>query len=215
VIPEIKRQSPSRGVLNARLSAAEQARAFEAGGAAAISVLTEPDFFSGSVEDLTDAAGASGLPLLKKDFHIDTAQFPEARARFASAVLLIARALEPDRLKLLMRAAGDAQLETVVEVRTEHELQLAIDAGAAIIGVNSRDLETLEVDEAVPRRLMPLIPRETIGIWESGVRTADDVRRAAECGADAVLVGSALSEAADPAALVRALGSIRRQERNG
>ena len=215
VIAEIKRQSPSKGVLNAKLSAAAQAQAFEDGGAAAISVLTEPSFFSGSVQDLVDAAGASSLPLLKKDFHIDEAQLSEAREHHASAVLLIARALEPARLRSLQRAARDAGLETVIEVRSEAELELAIDAGAEIIGVNSRDLETLEVDEAVPKRLMPLIPSRIIGIWESGVRTSADVSRAADCGADAVLVGSALSQAQDPAALVRELGSIPRQGRNG
>lgn len=207
--------SPSKGVLNASISAKDQARAFEAGGAAAISVLTEPSFFGGSVEDLVDAADASSLPLLKKDFHIGASQLLEARDARASAVLLIARALEPDDLRSLMRSAGDVGLETLVEVRTEQELELAVAAGAAMIGVNSRDLETLEVDEAVPQRLMPLIPSSIIGIWESGVRTSADVRRAAECGADAVLVGSALSQAADPAALIRELASIPRKGRNG
>lgn len=201
--------------MNASLSAKDQARAFEAGGAAAISVLTEPSFFSGSIADLVDAADASSVPLLKKDFHIDPAQFVEARVAGASGVLLIARALEPDRLRSMMRAAADAGLETVVEVRTEQELELAVDAGATMIGVNSRDLETLEVDDGVPRRLMPLIPSSIIGIWESGVHTSEDVRMAAECGADAVLVGSALSRAADPAALVRELASIPRKGRNG
>jgi indole-3-glycerol phosphate synthase len=215
VIAEIKRRSPSKGILNARLSAADQARAFEAGGAAAISVLTEPDFFDGTLQDLVDAARASSIPLLRKDFHISQGQLPEARDAGASAVLLIARALEPAHLRQLMQAARAAQLECVVEVRNEDELALAVDAGAEMIGVNSRDLETLEVDERVPRRLMPMVPRGTIGIWESGVRTRDDVQRAADCGADAVLVGSALSAAPDPAALVRALASIPRKARNG
>ena len=215
VIAEIKRRSPSKGVLNATLSAEAQARAFETGGASAISVLTEPSYFSGSLQDLVDAAAATRVPLLKKDFHIDESQLEEARAASASAVLLIARALEPARLKALAQAARSLRLEPVVEVRTEQELELAIEVGAGIIGVNSRDLETLVVDESVPRRLMPLLPPDVIGIWESGVRTADDVRRAAECGADAVLVGSALSEAQDPAALVRTLASIQRLGRNG
>ncbi len=215
VIAEIKRRSPSKGVLNANISARDQARTFESGGAAAISVLTEPSFFNGSVQDLVDAADASSVPLLKKDFHIDPSQLVDARAARASAVLLIARALEPAHLRSLMRSARDTGLETVVEVRTEQELELAVDAGAAIIGVNSRNLETLEVDEGVPRRLMPLIPSTIIGIWESGVRTSADVRTAADCGADAVLVGSALSQAADPAALVRELAAIPRKGRNG
>lgn len=215
VIAEIKRKSPSRGVLNPGISAADQARAFEQGGAAAISVLTEPNHFDGTLQDLSDAAAAVRLPLLRKDFHIDVAQLAEARHSQASAVLLIARALPPDHLRRMMRAADMLRLETVVEVRTEQELELALDAGASIIGVNSRDLETLEVDERVPRRLMPLIPSGIVGIWESGVRTPDDVAKAADCGADAVLVGSALSAAADPAALVASLASIPKKGRNG
>lgn len=215
VVAEIKRKSPSKGVLNAGITAASQATAFQAGGAAAISVLTEPNHFSGSLRDMTDAAATVRLPLLRKDFHIDIAQLSEARAHAASAVLLIARALAPDHLRRMMRAAETLQLETVVEVRTEQELELAVDAGASIIGVNSRDLETLEVDERVPERLMPRIPAGIIGIWESGVRTKEHVARAADCGADAVLVGSALSAAADPAALVRTLASIPRKGRNG
>ena len=215
VIAEIKRRSPSKGVLNAGLSATEQAKSFAKGGAAAISVLTEPSFFDGSVQDLADAANASGMPVLRKDFHIDPAQLGEARRHRASAVLLIARALEPERLRSMQRAALAVGLETVIEVRSEAELELAIDVGAGIIGVNSRDLETLEIDERVPKRLMPLIPPHIIGIWESGVRSSDDVRLAADCGADAVLVGSALSQARDPAALVRELASIRRKGRNG
>ena len=215
VIAEIKRRSPSKGVLNANISAANQAGAFERGGASAISVLTEPNHFNGSLQDLSDAARAVRLPLLRKDFHIDVAQLADAWAHDASAALLIARALAPDHLRTMMRAAETIGLETVVEVRSEQELELAVDAGAAIIGVNSRNLETLEVDERVPERLMPLIPAGIIGIWESGVRTKDDVARAAECGADAVLVGSALSAVADPASLVRTLASIPRKGRNG
>lgn len=215
VIAEIKRKSPSKGVLNAGISAASQAKAFETGGAAAISVLTEPNHFNGSLRDMTDAAGAVRLPLLRKDFHVDVAQMAEARSHAASAVLLIARALAPDHLRTMMRAAETLQLETVIEVRTEQELDLAVDAGASIIGVNSRDLETLEVDERVPERLMPRIPPGIIGIWESGVRTQEHVMRAADCGADAVLVGSALSAVDDPAALVRTLASIPRKGRNG
>ena len=213
VIAEIKRRSPSKGVLNEAIDAATQARAFEAGGAAAISVLTEPTYFGGSVDDLRDVAAAVGLPLLKKDFHIDARQLSDARDAGASAVLLIARALEPAQLKALVALADQLKLEAVVEVRSEHELQAALDAGARIIGVNSRDLETLEVNERVPRKLMPKLPADVIGIWESGVHTKDDVRRAADCGADAVLVGSALSQASDPESLVRALSRIPRSGR--
>lgn len=214
VIAELKRRSPSKGVLNNALNAGQSVR-FEKGGAAAISVLTEPTFFGGALEDLIAVRGAVRLPLLRKDFHIDGSQLIEARLAQASAVLLIARALPPDELPKLMNAARRLELETLVEVRSEVELERALDAGAEIIGVNSRDLETLEVDERVPKRLMPLIPSHVIGVWESGIHDSADVQRAADRGADAVLVGSALSRASDPEDLVRSLTGIARQERRG
>jgi indole-3-glycerol phosphate synthase len=215
VIAEIKRKSPSRGVLNAGLDAPTQARAFEAGGAVGVSVLTEPHYFGGRIGDIQDVGDAVSLPLLRKDFHIDPIQLSEARDAGASAVLLIVRALDHELLAALLAWSRKLGLEALVEVRTESELETALKVGADMIGVNSRDLETLEVDERVPRRLMPLLPANVVGVWESGVHTRDDVRRAAECGADAVLVGSALSKAPDPAALVRSLASIERQPRRG
>jgi indole-3-glycerol phosphate synthase len=215
VIGEIKRKSPSKGVLKGDLDPAKQSKALERGGAAAISVLTEPTFFSGSLDDLAAVRSAVALPILRKDFHIDPLQLVEARRASASAVLLIARAMDQPQLLKLMDFATRLGLETVVEVRSEHELERAVAANARIIGVNSRDLESLEVDETVPERLVPMIPPEIIGVWESGVHSAEDVRRAASCGADAVLVGSALSRAADPEALVRELASVKRQDRRG
>ncbi|MEK7401734.1 MAG: indole-3-glycerol phosphate synthase TrpC [Gemmatimonadota bacterium] len=215
VIGEIKRQSPSKGVLKGNLDAAKHSAAMERGGAVAISVLTEPAFFAGSLDDLATVRDAVRLPILRKDFHIDPLQLVEARQRAASAVLLIARALPQPQLLKLMEFAKRLGLETIVEVRTAEELERAVAAGSAIIGVNSRNLETLEVDEQVPERLMPLIPHEIIGVWESGVHDVDAVRRAANCGADAVLVGSALSRADDPEALVRELASVKRQARRG
>ena len=188
---------------------------FERGGAAAISVLTEPEFFGGSLDDLRVVRQAVSLPVLKKDFHVHVAQVHEARHAGASAILLIARALSPDELPLMMNAARQLGLETVVEVRSDAELERAVDAGAEIIGVNSRDLETLEVDERVPERLIPLVPSQIIAVWESGVREARDVGRAADAGADAVLVGSALSKAKDPAQLVRELSNVPRKPRAG
>ena len=211
IIAEIKRRSPSKGQLNSALDAAAQAKAFERGGASAISVLTEPTHFGGSIEDLRAAGRASRLPLLRKDFHISAVQLQEASG-LAAAVLLIARALPQDELELLMRTTD---LEKVVEVRSEEELERALMAGAEIIGVNSRDLETLEVDERVPLRLMPIIPKDVLAVWESGVQSRDDVQRAADCGADAVLVGSALSRSSDPEALVRSLTGVARQPRHG
>lgn len=215
VIAELKRRSPSKGTLNDGLDPARQASAFVKGGAAAVSVLTEPTFFGGSLDDLITIRGTVKVPVLRKDFHIDPLQLVEARGVSATAVLLIARALEQAQLVKLMEFAGRLGLETVVEVRDEAELERALDAGAAIVGVNSRNLETLEVDETVPERLMPQLPAGVIGIWESGVHDVDAVRRAAAAGADAVLVGSALSKATDPAGLVRELGSVPREPRRG
>jgi indole-3-glycerol phosphate synthase len=214
IIAEIKRRSPSKGVLSASLDAAAQAATFERGGAAAISVLTEPSFFGGNIDDLLSARAAVRVPVLKKDFHVDLSQLIEARDAEATAVLLIARALSPDELPKLMAAARQLELETVVEVRTESELERALEAGAEIVGVNSRDLETLEIDEGVPERLMPTIPPHIVRIWESGVQDRRGVERAAECGADAVLVGSALSRAPDPAVLLRSLRGVPRRRRN-
>ena len=211
VIGEIKRRSPSKGDLNTTLDAASQARALEAGGAAAISVLTEPSHFGGSLRDLTDARSAVRIPVLRKDFHVDVSQLEEARAADASAVLLIARALSPEELPRLLTAARQIDLEVLVEVRSEAELERALDADAEIVGVNSRNLETLEVDERVPERLMPLIPPRVVRVWESGVQSVDDVRRAAAAGADAVLVGSALSRAADPTAFIQMLSDVPRR----
>lgn len=215
VLAELKRKSPSRGILHPTLSARDQAAAYESGGAAAISVLTEPSFFGGSPADLIAVRAAVRLPILRKDFHIHVSQLVAAREEGASAVLLIARALSPSELPVLMASARELGLETVVEVRTEPELDRALEAGAAIVGVNSRDLESLVVDDQVPRALIPRIPRDVVAIWESGVSTVDDVRRAADSGADAVLVGSALSTAADAEALVRSLARVSRQARDG
>jgi indole-3-glycerol phosphate synthase len=215
VVAEIKRKSPSKGVLSGSLDPARQAAAFERGGAVAISVLTEPTWFDGSLADLWAVRTAIGLPVLRKDFHIDPLQLVEARAAHATAVLLIARALPQPQLARLMEFATKLGLEAIIEVRTEDELARALEVGAKMVGINSRDLETLEVDERVPERLMPLVPADVMGIWESGIHDVASVRRAAECGADAVLVGSALSKARDPAALVRELSSVARQGRRG
>lgn len=210
LIAEVKRRSPSAGALNANLDAAAQALAFARGGAAAISVLTEPDFFGGSIDDLRAVRSAVSIPILRKDFHVHESQLHESRAANASAVLLIARALSPAALPRMLQRANELGLETVVEVRDDAELERALDAGAAIVGVNSRDLETLEVDPRVPERLVPQVPAGVIAVWESGVASVRDVERAAACGADAVLVGSALSRAADAEALVRSLGNVKR-----
>lgn len=214
IIAEIKRSSPSKGALDPSIDAAEQASRFEKGGAAAISVLTEPSHFSGRIQDLLDARRGSSLPLLKKDFHVDPLQLLEARASEASAVLIIARALPPESLIRLARFAAELSLDALIEVRDERELDTALDSGAPLIGVNSRNLETLEVDVHLFEHLMPRIPPGKIAIAESGIASIDDVRAAAEAGADAVLVGSALSTSADVSAMVRTLTGVPRQPRD-
>jgi indole-3-glycerol phosphate synthase len=213
VIAEVKRRSPSGGDINVELSPGPQAAAYQAGGAAAISVLTEPHHFGGSGDDLVAVRSAVQVPLLKKDFHIDRIQLVEARALGASAVLLIARTLDPETLADLVAEAGRLGLEALIEVRTEAELERALSTDASVIGVNSRDLETLAMDFAVSERLLPLIPAGRVAVAESGVTGRADVERAAACGADAVLVGSAVSAATDAAAAVRALTGVSRGSR--
>jgi indole-3-glycerol phosphate synthase len=210
VIAEVKRSSPSRGAINPGLDLARQVRAYEAGGAAAISVLTEPTRFGGSADDLVLARKSVALPLLKKDFHVDVSQILEARVLGASAALVIARAVAPDRLKDLMTAGADVALEILVEVRDEWELDLALALNASLIGVNNRNLETLEIDAGTSLRILPLIPRSVVAIAESGVKSAEGVKRVADAGADAVLVGSALSSARDPEAATRSFTGVAR-----
>lgn len=210
VIAEVKRSSPSRGAINPGLDLARQVRAYEAGGAAAISVLTEPTRFGGSADDLVLARKSVALPLLKKDFHVEVSQILEARVLGASAALVIARAVPPGRLKDLMTAGADVALEILVEVRDERELDLALSLNARLIGVNNRNLETLEIDAGTSLRILPLIPRGVLAIAESGVKSAADVKRFADAGADAVLVGSELSGARDPEAAARALTDVAR-----
>lgn len=213
VIAEIKRRSPSKGAIRESISAGAQAIAFERGGAAAISILTEPRHFGGAVADLESARDHVRIPLLRKDFHSHPIQLYEARANGASAVLLIARALAPEKLKEMMAVADDLGIETLIEVRTDAQLMLALELGARAIGINSRDLETLEVDARVPERLLPMIPGGVVAVAESGIEGADDVAARARWGADAVLVGSTLSASADPEQAVRALVNVPRSAR--
>jgi len=218
VIAEVKRRSPSKGWINPGLSAVDQAAAYAAGGAAAISVLTEPDHFGGSVDDLVAVRHAVELTLLKKDFHVDPIQLVEAKAIGASAALLIVRALPQDRLTELVRVAGDLHLEVLLEVRDAEELQRAVDAAAASsavtsIGVNNRNLETLVIDAGRAEEMIASIPARFVAIAESGVSARADVERVANARADAVLVGSAVSAAADPCDAVRGLTNIMRHPR--
>jgi indole-3-glycerol phosphate synthase len=211
----VKRSSPSRGEINPSLDAAAQARAYALGGASAISVLTEGSHFGGSVVDLQNVVAVVEVPVLRKDFHVDPVQLLEARALGASAALLIVRALSPKNLHALADVARQIGLETVIEIRDEAELDRALGAGARVIGINNRDLETLRIDPTTAHRLLPLIPSDVIAIAESGMTNASDVEAVARLGADAVLVGSFVSAAADPAAAVRGLAAIPRVRRRG
>lgn len=213
VIAELKRRSPSKGVINDGIDAPTRASDYALGGAAALSVLTETTRFGGSLQDLVEVRAAVTLPLLRKDFITASIQLLEARAAGASAVLLIARALPPARLRELAAEARAIGLECLVEIRCEDELATALQVAGAVIGVNNRDLETLVIDDAIGERLIPLIPRDRVAVYESGVRGVDDVERASRAGADAVLVGSVLSTAADGAGAVRMLAGVRRHGR--
>ena len=215
VIAEVKRASPSKGEINPGLDVVEQAARYQDGGAAALSILTEPTRFGGSNEDVDRVRRVSPLPVLKKDFHVRPAQLGEAVLLGASAALLIVRAVSPADFRELMRVAADSALEILVEVHDERELELALAAGATMVGVNNRDLETLVIDPATSERIIPLIPAHVIAVAESGVSSTDDVRRYADVGADAVLVGSSISAAAAQAAAVRALAGVPRQPRRG
>lgn len=208
IIAEVKRRSPSKGSINANIDAKLRARSYVEAGAAAVSVLTEPDWFAGSAEDLSDVAAAVDVPVIRKDFIVTTLQLYEARALGAAAALLIVRALSPGALAQLHDTGRDIGLDLLVEVRDEAELARALDVGARIIGVNNRNLESLTVDPETIERLIPLIPRDVVAVAESGMSTRGDIVRAASCGADAVLIGSAVSAADDPAVAVRALVGV-------
>lgn len=205
IIAECKRRSPSRGILRADYRPADHARAYAAAGAAAISVLTEPTFFDGSPAHLKAVRDAVEIPLLRKDFIVTGYQVHEAAALGADAVLLIVSALTDDELTRLIALAGSLSLAALVEVHDGTELERATDAGARIIGVNSRNLRTLSVDLHVLEELGPLMPREAVAIAESGIRTGDDLRRLAGAGYHAFLVGERLITQADPGAALEAL----------
>jgi indole-3-glycerol phosphate synthase len=203
IIAEIKRASPLKGPLNLELDAAAIAQAYARGGAAAISVLTEPDLFRGSIDDLVAARGA-GLPVLRKDFVLDDIQLLEARAAGADAALLIVRILD-DVLADLIAKTRAFGMDALVEVHDEVELQRAVDVGADVIGVNHRDLETFEVDPERTAKLAPLVPEGCTLVSLSGVATRAEVEELHAQGADAILVGESLVTSADPAAELRAL----------
>lgn len=199
-IAEIKRRSPSKGDLAPDLDPAALAAAYQRGGAACISVLTDRDFFGGCPEDLQAARDAVDLPVLRKDFTLGPADVYDARLMGADAVLLIVAALPPDDVARLLKLARELGLDALVEVHDEREAALAVEAGADLVGVNQRDLVTFEVDTARAVRVARSLPGDVVRVAESGVRSADDVAALAEAGFDAVLVGEALVTAPSPAA---------------
>jgi indole-3-glycerol phosphate synthase len=213
VIAEVKRRSPSAGPIREDLDPADRAERYARRGAAAISVLTDGPYFGGSLDDLRAAAARARVPLLRKDFILDELQVLEARAAGASAVLLIVRALPPARLAALMAAAAGAGLDALVEVHTAAELGRALEAGARVLGVNSRDLDSFRLDTAAAWSILRSVPAELVAVAESGMASAADVEAAVAAGADAVLIGTALSVAADPDDLLGALAGIARRGR--
>ena len=201
LIAEMKRASPSRGPIQAGAAVAPIVTAYAAAGAAAISVLTEPKWFGGSLDDLIEARATVSTPLLRKDFIVEPYQLVEARLAGASAALLIVAAFaDPGALAALIAAADAIGLDTLVEVHDEAELGIARAAGARIIGINNRDLRSLEVDLSTSLRLRPHVPDGVIVVAESGIATRDDVRALEDAGVDAILVGEALMRVNDPVA---------------
>jgi indole-3-glycerol phosphate synthase len=205
VIAECKRRSPSRGILRPAYDPVALARGYVAGGAVALSILTEPTFFDGSLDHLAAVDAAVDVPLLRKDFVVSEYQLYEARAAGADAVLLIVAALEPDVLRALAARAAALGLDALVEVHSRAELDRAVDAGAAIVGVNNRNLRTLDVDLRVSERVMEAMPRGVVAVSESGLRTAGDLVRLRALGYDAFLVGERLMSDPDPGAALAEL----------
>jgi len=202
VIAEIKRKSPSAGDIDTSVDPARRALAYESGGADAISVLTEPEFFGGSLGDLDAVREAVQLPILRKDFTRNQAQVWESKAWGADAVLLIVAILEDALLEELLALSRDVGIDAVVEAHTSKEVDRAVALGASIIGVNNRDLATFRTDLAVAEALAPRIPVATLSIGESGVSSVEGAARMRQAGYDAILVGEALVRSSDPAALV-------------
>lgn len=209
VIAELKKASPSRGVLRVAYNPAALATQLESAGAAALSVLTEPDFFLGGLEDLQVARQLTGLPVLRKDFLFDPYQVYEARAAGADAFLLIVAILKPDELSSLIRLGRELGMAALVEVHTAAELERALEAGAEIVGVNNRNLKTFEVNLDTSLQLIEKIPEECVAVSESGLGRREDLQRLRAAGFDAFLIGEHLMQAAEPA---RALKRLREGE---
>jgi indole-3-glycerol phosphate synthase len=208
IIAEIKRASPSKGIIRASLDAAAQARRYVAGGAAAISVLTEPEYFQGSIPDLMNVRAAVEVPLLRKDFIVDEFQILEAAAAGADAILLIVAALSGQELERLRSFAEDELgLDALVEIHDAGELQRAVDAGASVIGVNNRDLRSLEISLDTSRQLAAAKPLGSVFVAESGMSSRAEIDELKGLGFDAFLIGETLMRSGDPAATLEAFGA--------
>ena len=205
VIAELKKASPSKGLIRADFCAAELAKELEAAGAAALSILTDEEFFQGSLENLRNASGAVKVPCLRKDFIVDEFQLLEARANSADAVLLIVAALSPAELTELARAARSRELDVLCEIHDEEELQRALDVGCNLIGVNTRDLRTFKVDPETAPRLAERLPKNVVRVAESGIRSGEDIVRLRDAGYQAFLIGESLMRAERPGVALREL----------
>ncbi|HYH59035.1 MAG TPA: indole-3-glycerol phosphate synthase TrpC [Thermoleophilaceae bacterium] len=205
VIAEYKRRSPSAGEIREGASVTDVVRAFERGGAAALSILTEERHFGGSLDDLREARSASDLPILRKDFTVDPYQLVEARAAGADAVLLVVGSLEPGELARLFQEARDLDLDALVEVHDEPELATALELDADLIGINNRNLEDFSVDIATTFELLADVPAGKTVVSESGIIYREQIEELERVGVDAVLVGETLMRAADPEAACREL----------
>lgn len=205
VIAEVKRASPSRGVIAHDFDPDEIAKAYERGGADAVSVLTDEKFFGGRDEDVQSVRRSIALPILRKDFVIDPLQIAQARAIGADAVLLIVRLLGDTELRAWREAAASLGMDALVEAHDEIEVRRAVDSGATLIGVNNRDLSTFDVDLSTSERLRPLIPSGVVAVSESGIATPEHAARMFQAGYDAVLVGEGIVSAQDRSAAVRRL----------
>jgi len=205
IIAEVKRASPSKGLIRSDFDPVEIARRYADNGASALSVLTEERFFQGSLVALEQIRGAVSVPLLRKDFIVDRYQLFEARGFGADAVLLIAAALSPAQLEDLRQEARALELDVLVEVHTGEELERALAAGARIIGINNRDLRTFAVDLATTERLLPAVPPGVVVVCESGIESAAQIDSFEKLGVRAFLVGETLMRAADPGAKLREL----------
>lgn len=211
LIAECKKASPSKGLLSPNYDPVAMAMSYAENGAAAISVLTEADYFQGSLEHLRAVKAAVGplnVPVLRKDFLFDPYHLYEARANGADAALLIVAALEETQLREMLAVAQSIWLQCLVEVHNEEELETALSCGAEIIGVNHRDLKTFKVDTSLTLQLRPMIPAGRLIVAESGMSTAEDVLPLKQVGVNAILVGEAVMTAADPGAKVRELASV-------